>query len=199
MKFPRLLVTVAAALALVACHAKKEAAGPESPPSVAVRTDRSREQGLAFQRGGRGHRAGEIACRDRGESERSHRGAAGRAGTDGEGWGSDRATRRARDPGQARPGAGFARTGDARSRAKSRVARQKDHHASGVRRRAGAGARGRRSGAGDGDDARLHKSRRALRRDRDAQASRRRRPRRARQTDHRDGRSQCASLRGRRP
>ena len=38
MKFPRLLVTVAAAMALVACHAKKEAAGLESLPSVAVRT-----------------------------------------------------------------------------------------------------------------------------------------------------------------
>jgi membrane fusion protein, multidrug efflux system len=38
MKFPRLLVTVAAALAFVACHSKKEAAGPESLPSVAVRT-----------------------------------------------------------------------------------------------------------------------------------------------------------------
>jgi RND family efflux transporter MFP subunit len=38
MKFPRLFVTVAAALVLVACHAKKETAGGESLPSVAVRT-----------------------------------------------------------------------------------------------------------------------------------------------------------------
>lgn len=38
MKLPRLLIIVAAAFALAACHSKKEAARSESLPSVAVRT-----------------------------------------------------------------------------------------------------------------------------------------------------------------
>ena len=48
---------------------------------------------------------------------------------------------------------------DARSRPQSRAARQKNHDASGFRRRAGAGAGRRRSGTRDGGDARLHESR----------------------------------------
>ena len=58
--------------------------------------------------------------------------------------------------------------------------------------------RGRRLGQGNGNHARLHQTRRALRWHRHPQTRRRRRPRRSRQTDHRDGRPERAPLRGRR-
>ncbi len=107
----------------------EKGSAPESLPSVAVRTvvaeSKARPSSEEVVGTVRAKLHAVIEAKVSGRIEAL----AGRAGADGEGRRSDRATRCARNSGEARPGAGAARTGDARSRTSSRVARQKDHDA----------------------------------------------------------------------
>ncbi len=194
MKFLRSLLTLVVALALVACHSKKET-GAESLPPVAVRTvvvenkERPSSEEVVGTVRAKLRAAIEAKVSARIEALLVAPGQMVKAG--------DLIAQLDAREIQARLDQALAMREQAtRDLARGRelldkkITTQADFDA--VQARAQCR---RRSGARDGDNARLHKSRRSFRRNRDAQAGRCRRPRDARQTDHRDGRSaaRCVS------